>query len=69
MGEDQADRTLWVGQLDSRVTEEILYELFLQVRLIKFRLELVGAKFCSLVMLFLCKIVSLIETRADQITY
>ncbi|XP_072049768.1 uncharacterized protein [Amphiura filiformis] len=30
MGETQADRTLWVGNLDSRVTEELLYELFLQ---------------------------------------
>ncbi|KAJ6662491.1 hypothetical protein lerEdw1_011905 [Lerista edwardsae] len=28
---DEADRTLFVGNLDSRVQEEILYELFLQV--------------------------------------
>ncbi|XP_063959460.1 RNA-binding protein 7-like [Lytechinus pictus] len=27
---EQADRTLWVGNLDPRVTEEILFELFLQ---------------------------------------
>ncbi|XP_793337.3 RNA-binding protein 7 [Strongylocentrotus purpuratus] len=27
---DQADRTLWVGNLDPRVTDEILFELFLQ---------------------------------------
>ena len=27
----EADRTLFVGNLESRVREEILYELFLQV--------------------------------------
>ncbi|CAI9558293.1 unnamed protein product [Staurois parvus] len=28
--QDEADRTLWVGNLDYKVKEEILYELFLQ---------------------------------------
>lgn len=28
---DEADRTLFVGNLDSQVTEELLFELFLQV--------------------------------------
>lgn len=32
--EDEADRTLFVRNLDSRVTEELLFELFLQVMLI-----------------------------------
>ena len=27
----EVDRTLWVGNLHEKVTEEILYELFLQV--------------------------------------
>jgi len=29
---DEADRTLFVGNLDPQVTEEIIFELFLQVR-------------------------------------
>lgn len=29
---DEADRTLFVGNLDPQVTEELLFELFLQVR-------------------------------------
>ena len=29
MAEDE--KTLWVGNLDDKVTEELLYELFLQV--------------------------------------
>lgn len=28
---DEADRTLFVGNLDPQVTEELLFELFLQV--------------------------------------
>lgn len=32
--EEEADRTLFVRNLDSRVTEELLFELFLQVMLI-----------------------------------
>ena len=28
----QLNATLWVGNLDSKITESILYELFLQVR-------------------------------------
>lgn len=31
--EDEADRTLFVRNLDSRVTEELLFELFVQVML------------------------------------
>lgn len=31
--EEEADRTLFVRNLDSRVTEELLFELFLQVTL------------------------------------
>ena len=31
MGDD-AERTLYCGNLDNRVTEEMLYELFLQVK-------------------------------------
>ncbi|XP_072166273.1 uncharacterized protein [Diadema setosum] len=32
---DQADRTLWVGNLEPRVTDEILFELFLQAGPVK----------------------------------
>ena len=28
---DERDRTLWCGNLDDRVTDEHLYELFIQV--------------------------------------
>lgn len=28
---DEADRTLFVGNLDPKVTEELIFELFLQV--------------------------------------
>lgn len=31
MGGDQADRTLYVGNLHPKTTEELLFELFLQV--------------------------------------
>lgn len=31
--EDETDRTLFIRNLDSRVTEELLFELFLQVLL------------------------------------
>lgn len=31
--EDEADRTLFIRNLDPRVTEELLFELFLQVLL------------------------------------
>lgn len=30
--DDEKMRTLWCGNLSSRITDEILYELFLQVR-------------------------------------
>ncbi len=30
--DEEAERTLYCGNLDSKVTEEMLYELFLQVR-------------------------------------
>ena len=30
--EDETERTLYCGNLDNRVTEDILYELFVQVR-------------------------------------
>ena len=30
-GDDEANRTLWVGNLHEKVTDEILFELFLQV--------------------------------------
>ena len=30
--DDEAERTLYCGNLDSRVTEDILFELFIQVR-------------------------------------
>lgn len=30
---DEADRTLFVGNLDPKVTEELIFELFLQVTL------------------------------------
>ena len=34
--EDEAERTLYCGNLDNRVTEDILYELFVQVRNVLF---------------------------------
>ena len=35
MGEsDDVDKTLWCGNLNEKVTEDILYELFLQVNII-----------------------------------
>ena len=34
MGDDnEVDRTLWCGNLSDEVTEELLYELFLQVNI------------------------------------
>lgn len=32
MSKGDIDRTLWVGNISDQVTEELLYELFLQVR-------------------------------------
>ena len=32
--DDEAERTLYCGNLDGRVTEEMLYELFLQVKIL-----------------------------------
>lgn len=32
--EDETDRTLFIRNLDSRVTEELLFELFVQVLLL-----------------------------------
>lgn len=32
--EEEADRTLFIRNIDSRVTEELLFELFLQVTLL-----------------------------------
>lgn len=40
---DEADRTLFVGNLDPQVTEEVIFELFLQVSAL--------ASFISLLML------------------
>ena len=34
--DDEAERTLYCGNLDSRVTEDILFELFIQVRNVTF---------------------------------
>jgi len=32
INDEEKERTLWCGSLHPKVTEEILYELFLQVR-------------------------------------
>lgn len=38
MGDDK-DRTLWCGNLNGDITEELLYELFVQVSLLHFTVE------------------------------
>lgn len=43
--EDEADRTLFIRNLDQRVTEELLFELFLQV-LLSLTLAIASKRMC-----------------------
>ncbi len=48
MGDDTNDRTLWCGNLSDAVTEELLFELFLQVKYEKLECLLVTTIHVSL---------------------
>ena len=37
--DDNQKRTLWVGGIDSKVDEELLYELMLNVSFVKYHIE------------------------------
>lgn len=48
---DSRNRMLWVGNLSERTKEEILYELFLQVKGVFFTKELKSSVFGDLIMI------------------
>lgn len=48
---DSRNRMLWVGNLSERTKEEILYELFLQVKGFFFTKELKSSVFGDLIMI------------------
>lgn len=51
---DEADRTLFVGNLDPQVTEEVIFELFLQVSVSVSLISLLMlVKYCCLFMFYL----------------
>ena len=46
--DDEAERTLYCGNLDSRVTEDILFELFIQVRNVTSFLPVQNSRFTGI---------------------